>query len=67
MRRVFFRWVLKVYEDKEGFLWKISGAILYGVYKVLLDYEQLKYEHHVDNSVMERGQLELLAKILEQK
>ena len=64
---MFFRWVLRTYEDKEGFLWKTSGAILYGIYKVLLDYERWKYRSHVENIEMEIGQLELLATILEQK
>jgi len=66
-RRIFFKWLLQFYEEKEGFFWKITGLIIYAIYKNMLDYEVMKYQKYVENIDLEQGQLELLKTILEKK
>lgn len=56
-----------MYSEKDGFLWKMSGALFYGLYKIMLDYERWRYRKHIENIDMEQAQLELLARILESK
>ena len=67
LRRAFFRWILIKYEDKEGFFWKMSGAALYGIYSLLLDFEVWKHRRHVENIDLEKGQLELLSMMVWKK
>ena len=67
IRRTIFRWLLQFYEDKDGLFWKLTGLLIYGFYKVVLDYDNWKYNRYLDNIHMERGQLELLRTILESK
>lgn len=66
-RRIFFKWLLQFYEDKQGIFWKITGLMIYAIYKNMLDYEVMKYKKYVENIDMEQGQLELLKTILEEK
>jgi hypothetical protein len=67
LRRMFFRWILKTYEDKEGALWKLSGAMLYTVYRVMIDFESWRWKSYLENIDIEKGQLELFRMMLEHK